>query len=109
MRTIVYAASIALLSATACFAQSNNLAGSTGAADQQNSTAIRNNEPANPQAMSSQNTSGQTKADDANQMTTPQSAQMPSGCTPADQTCANGQNPSVQSPTEKREQPASPQ
>ena len=64
MRTIVYAASIALLSATACFAQGNNLAGSTGAADQQNSAAIRSNEPANPQAMSSQNTSGQTKADE---------------------------------------------
>lgn len=109
MKTLAYAASIMLLSGTACFAQSNNLAGTAGAADQQNSAAIRSNEPANPQAMSSQNTSGQTKADDANQMTTPQSAQMPSGCTPADQTCSNGRNPSVQSPTEKREQPASPQ
>lgn len=107
MKAIAYAASILMLSATACLAQSSNMAGSTpGAADQQNGAAIRSNEPSNPQAMSSQNTSGQTKGD-AETMA-PQSAQTPAGCTAADQTCGNGRNPSVQSPTEKREQPASP-
>ncbi|HEY1505906.1 MAG TPA: hypothetical protein VGF92_16490 [Stellaceae bacterium] len=107
MKTIAFTASILLLSATACLAQSSNIAGSTsGAADQQNNAAIRGNEPSNPQAMSSENTSGQTKGDA--QTATPQSAQMPSSCTAADQTCANGRNPSVQSPTQKREQPASP-
>ena len=109
MKSAAYAAAIALLTATACYAQSGNIAGSTGAADQQNSAAIRGNEPANPQAMSSQNTSGQTKTDEMDRTMVPQSAQMPSGCTPADQTCGNGRNPSVQSPTQKREQPASPQ
>jgi hypothetical protein len=113
MRTIAYAASILMLSATAtaCFAQGGNMAGSTpGAADQQSSATIRGNEPSNPQAMSSQNTSGQTKGDASPTMApqSPQSAQMPSGCVAADQTCANGRNPSVQSPTQKREQPASP-
>ena len=109
MKTIAYAAAILMFSATACLAQANNMAGSVpGAADQQHGAAIQSNEPSNPQAMSSQNTFGQTKTDAA-QPVTPQAAQMPSGCTPSDQTCGNGRNPSVQSPTEKREQPASPQ
>ncbi len=110
MKSIAYAAAIAVLSATAAFAQSSNMAGNTGAADSQNSSAIRSNEPANPQAMSSKNTSGQTKNDSAGSTMIPQSAQMPSRCTTADQTCGDARgNPSVQSPTQKKELPASPQ
>ena len=110
MKSIAYAAAIALLTASAAFAQSSTTAGNTGAADSQNSSAIRGNEPANPQAMSSQNTSGQTKSDNAGPTMSPQSAQMPSPCVTADQTCGDARgNPAVQSPTQKKELPASPQ
>ncbi len=109
MKIVTYAAAIALLTATSAFAQSGNMAGNTGAADSQNSATTRSNEPSNPQAMSSENKSGAAKSDDADQSTLPQSAQMPSGCTAADSTCGDARgNPAVNSPTQKREVPATP-
>jgi hypothetical protein len=108
MKVVTYAAAIALLTATAAFAQSSNMAGNTGAADSQNGPAMNSNEPANPQAMSSKNESGQTKADAA--IGQDQSAQMPAGCTTADQTCGDARgNPAVQSPMQKKELQASPE
>lgn len=109
MKVVTYAAAIALLTATAAFAQSSNMAGNTGAANSQNGPAMNSNEPSNPQAMSSKNESGQTKADAA--IGQDQSAQMPAaGCTAANSTCGDARgNPSVQSPTQKKELQASPQ
>lgn len=109
MKALTYAAAITLLTATVAFAQSGNMAGNTGAADSQNGPAMQGNAPSNPQAMSSQNESGQTKADAA--IGQDQSAQLPgAGCTTADQTCGSARgNPAIQSPTQKKELPASPQ
>lgn len=109
MKVLTYAAAIALLTATAAFAQSGNMAGNTGAADSQNGPAMQSNAPSNPQAMSSKNVSGQTKGDAA--IGQDESAQLPgAGCTTADQSCGSARgNPAVQSPTQKKELQASPQ
>lgn len=108
MKFVAYAAAIAMLTATAAYAESSNMTGSTGAADSQNTVTARPNEPAYPQAMSSGNASGQTKADaDIGQK---QSAQMPAGCNASDSTCGDARgNPAVKSPTQKKVVPASPQ
>lgn len=109
MKVVTYAAAIALLTATAAFAQNSTMTGNTGAADSQNGPAVQSNEPSNPQAMSSQNQSGQTKTDAA--IGQDQSAQMPgaAGCTTADSTCGDARgNPAAQSPTQKKELQTSP-
>ncbi|HEY3917321.1 MAG TPA: hypothetical protein VGL83_05990 [Stellaceae bacterium] len=110
MKLVAYATAVTLLTAAAAYAQSSATVGNTGTADSQNSTAIHQSAPSNPQAMSSGNTSGQTKTDAAVGQDMQQNAQMPAGCTTADATCGDARgNPAVQSPTQKKEIPASPQ
>lgn len=101
MKFVAYAAAIAMLTATAAYADSGNM---SGAADSQSAPAMQN---APSKAMPSKNLAGQNEAAPIGQQ---QSAQMPNGCNASDSTCGDARgNPAVKSPTQKKVLPASPQ
>lgn len=110
MKFVAYAAAIAMLTATAAYAESGSMTGTTTTTtDSHNGAAMEKTAPANPEAMPSKAMSDQAKKDPT--IGKEQSAQMPAAaCNAADSTCGDARgNPAVKSPTQKKVVPASPQ